>query len=206
MATLTATAASPEAHALVAHLVDLISTHERSTGARQRARRAEDEESFSRAVAAFLGDLLARAPQDGQGALIYRSMNSNKFSGSSVGYRQFMAGVEALGQLGLIDRFDGFYDPRKFDFGEGVVAGQGKAARFRATPVLLSLAAQHDIAAGEVRDHFRRPPPDRVIVLKAKSTRAGRRKVRGGELPVPKTAEVQKLADQVRTIDAFLVT
>ncbi|BCB21149.1 hypothetical protein [Bosea sp. ANAM02] len=152
----------------------------------------------------ILGDLLVHPPSDGQGALVYRSTQANSFSGGPVAYRPFKAALEALITLGLVEKITGFYDPRRFDWGDGVVSGQGRASRFRATTSLLGIAADHGVIVGAARDHFRQPPPNRVIVLKAKSGRVGRVKVRGGRLVVPDRPEVWLLGDQVRQIDAFL--
>jgi hypothetical protein len=131
-------------------------------------------------------------------------MQAKTFSSGAVAYRPFRAVVDALEGLRLVQHFPGFYDPKAFEWGDGASSGKGRASRFRATPALLNLAGHHRITAGATREHFRRPPPDRVIILKAKSTRVGRSKVKGFELPVPLTAEVQKLAAQICKIDTFL--
>ena len=118
-------------------------------------------------------------------------------------YRQFTAAWEALVELRLIERIVGYYEPKKWDFGSGYV-GQGKASRFYARPELLARAAEHGINAGATRSHFRRTTGEQVIVLKAKSMRQGGSKVKGRKMKVPNTPEVERLADQVRSIDAFL--
>lgn len=204
MATLAYVAEGKEAETLVASVVERILAHEEAGGTRRRRRRAADLQGFSRAVGAILGDLLVHPPSDGQGALVYRSTQANSFSRGPVAYRPFKAALGALVKLELVEKTAGFYDPKRFDWGDGVVSGQGRASRFRATASLLDIAADHGVIAGAAREHFRLPPPNRVIILKAKSGRVGRVKVRGGRLDVPDKPEVRRLGDQVRQIDAFL--
>jgi hypothetical protein len=184
----------------------MITVHEGKTATRQRRRRSPDLESLSRAVGAFAGDLLAYAPRDGIGAFVYRSLDANSFSGTTVAYRQFKAAVEALEALRLVETVGGFHAMKEFNWVKGVVsrAQQGKASRFRATSALLQLANQFGVSAGACRDHFHQPRPDRPVVLKAKSQRMGSNKIKGAALKVPDTAGVRKVADQVRMIDAFL--
>jgi len=204
MATLASTCASRQAHALSDQVVSLILAHEDRAGSRRRARRAADLESLKRTVGALLADLLSRPAKEGWGALAFRSLNANAFSQTATPYRQFMAALKALTDLALIERTPGFYEARKFDFGSGSYGGRGKASRFRATPKLLAIAAEHHITAGAVREHFHQPLPIDVLILKGKATRVGRRKAPGQKLDIPDCGIVRTLSDQVRAINTFL--
>src|SRR4051794_38450353 len=84
MATLGRGPASPQAEALVSHLLALMEAHEWATGARQRRRRAKDAEAFRAAAGAFLADLLVVRPDGACGGLVYRSLDPNSFSGGPV--------------------------------------------------------------------------------------------------------------------------
>jgi len=167
MAVLSATAATPEAKALVGRIVDLITHHEQ----RKRGRSAAAMQSLSRAVEAFVGDLLAYSPRDASGAFVYRSLDANSFSGTTVAYRQFAATVRALENLQLIETIPGFHAVKEFDWGGGNVSrlNRGWASRFRATPALLTLADEYGVTAGAYSDHFHQPRSDQPIVLKARS-------------------------------------
>lgn len=171
MAVLLATASTPEAKTLVGRIVDLVTRHEQ----RKRGRSATAMQSLSRAVEAFVGDLLAYVPRDGSGAFVFRSLDANSFSGTTVAYRQFTATVKALEALQLVETIPGFYAVKEFDWGGGAVSRlkRGRASRFRATPTLLTLASEFGVTAGDCSDHFREPRPDRPIVLKANPKGSG---------------------------------
>jgi len=202
MATLLKTAATPEAGALVDRVVALVIGHEQ----RKRMRSALAVQNLKQVVGAFIGDLLAYAPRNGSGAFVFRSQDRNSFTGTGVAYRQFTATVKALEGLKLIETIQGFRNVRHLSQRCGTIFRhiQGKASRFRATPALLALAKEFGVTAGDCREHFQQSQPVRPIVLKAKSHRIGNGKVKGATLAVPDTPETLRLADQVRTINAFL--
>jgi hypothetical protein len=206
MATLTCTPASPEAAVLVEHLVVLIHSQESRSGTRQRARRREDLNGLYTAVGALIADLLIASGQRRGKGLVYRSLNANSFSRGPVAFRQFKAALAGLEALGLIECFEGYYRVQEFQWSEGVTSKHslGRASRFRATQALLALASQLGVQPKEARKHFRQQPSERLITLKAKSRRVGRNKVTGEAMPVPNTPEVDRICEQVRTINAFM--
>lgn len=204
MATLASTCTSDQANALSAEVLRLVLSQEDRTGARKRMRRAADLDSLKRTLGALLADLLMRPAREGSGAFVYRSLNANSFSNTSTPYRQFMATLKALTDLVLIERTPGFYEARKFDLGGGTYGAHGRASRFRATPKLLAIATEHGIKAGAARDHFSRPLPIDVVMLKSKAARDGRRKIAGQQLDIPNNETVRVLSDQVRAINTFI--
>ena len=201
MAMLDRTPATPEAEDLIGHLAELLLAHEAKAKPRGRARTAIAAKNHRRAVAAFVADLLCAPP----GRFIYRSTQANSFTGSAVAYRQFLAVLDGMKDLGWVEHVPGFRAVQSIDWGEGVVSdlNKGKAARFRAPPQLLTLAAEYGVRPAEARDHFYQPLPEKVIVLKAGSRRSGRSKV-GRVMPVPECAEAEACAEVVRRINAFL--
>lgn len=212
MATLAGAASSPEATALIVSLAEHIEAHERAHGVRQRSRKVAYRASLHRALAALLADLIEASRRVQEAGFVYRSMQAKGFSGGPVTYRSFVAIVEYLAALGFIERLGGFRDDPARPFGgnsNGPVTNR-KAARFRATPSLLDMIKAHGIDPANLSEHFAFTPPDHsarpLLALKTSSSRYGYVKVRGSDMPVPRTAGTKALADEVRTINDFLGT
>jgi hypothetical protein len=205
MATLAANPSSPQAEQLAAEVVARIEAHEQATGARKRRRTSAASASFVHAVGGFLADLL-RVPQDApRFGLVYRSLHATSFTGGPATYDGFIGALKGMVALGLVETFGGFSNEHRTDWGDGVVSThrEGKASRYRATPALLELAAQH-LGPPPYRNHFRDPASNRLVVLMPSSQRVGGKKKKGRPLPIPDAPEVERIKAQVRTINEFL--
>jgi hypothetical protein len=140
---------SKQAEALVSTLAGMLEDHALATGARKNERK-DTAEKFYYVIGAFLADLLRTYGDDepAPNPWVYHSMHAKSFTGASVSFRTFASLVDGLKQLGLLQHVDGHdvssepEDRSKF------------AARFRATPALLSFCTEHSVEPTKVHDHF----------------------------------------------------
>ena len=207
-ATLSRTTDTTEARGLVGALWDSLEAHHLQSGRWKYQRGPAAQERVLRALAGFVGDLLA-APGAGRwGGLIWQSTHNKTFSGGPVSGDLFRDLAAFLVETELVEHFPG-YRTRK-DYGHGFVADSGQAARFRATPKLLALAEQHGVVPGFAEDHFVRPPlpplpkDTPLVVLMPASVRREGAKFRGEPMPIPDTNEVRRITAQLATIRDFV--
>jgi hypothetical protein len=207
---LTRTADTAEAESLAKALTLALDDHQRCTGGRTNRRGEAALAKLQRAVAAFVGDLLAAEGWGAWGGLIYRSTQTNSFSRTPVTADNVRALLAYLTSEGLAERYPGF-SPAKHDFGDGVKVALSKAqsARFRATPRLLVLAEQHGVVMGYAGDHFPLPArpipePPRVVLKSAKRRTEAGYLVPSVDMPIPDCPEVQAIQAQLATISRFL--
>jgi hypothetical protein len=79
------------------------------------------------------------------------------------------------------------------------------ATRFRATPRLEQLAAQHGIQRAEINRHFKHRLPDHPLRLKATCTRGTKGDKTGGEvMEIDYTEDVKAMEQVIRGLNAFL--
>jgi hypothetical protein len=210
MATLRGAPSSPSSRAFVATLGETIETLERSAGRRTRKRKADAHSAFLKALGAVLADILKASHGLPDRGYVYRSLHAESFNTAPVAYRAFVAAVEGLWRLGLIERVAGFKNDEITNWGDtGVtVIRNRKASRFRATPKLVHAACAQGITAESLGDHFSfapEPPKERpLLVLKASAKGAGARKVDGQPMEIVETPETIRLASEVRAINEFL--
>jgi hypothetical protein len=207
MATLTRRAETPEARSLVEAVVAVLEGHEASQGTRERKRTVKAQRGLERAVEAFLGDLFLGASK-AKGGWVYRSRHINSFTGEEVGYRPFTAVVDAFETLGLIEIAKGFNATKIIQW-EGCPTSTyqlGKAARFRATQVLLDLGERSGVEATKSGKHFQEPKPTELVILKDSSHRVGKDKIPGQPMAYIRTPQVERIEDEVRLINSFLDT
>jgi hypothetical protein len=205
MATLTRRADTPEARSLVEAVVAVLEDYEASQGTRKRKRDDEAQRGFERAVEAFLGDLYLGA-RKAKGAWVYRSRHTNSFTGEEVSARHFKAVVDTMESLGLIEVVKGFNAPKIVQW-EGFPDSQhqqGKAARYRATQVLLDLGARTGVEVNKAGWHFQEPKPTELVILKDSSHWEGKDKIPGKPINFLKTPQVERIEDEVRFINTFL--
>jgi hypothetical protein len=191
-ATLTSRAVTDNSGALVDDVLRLITEAEP-----RKRRRVSRAEAFRQAVEGFLGDLLGAMGPGGNAAWVYRSTGRSHFTDGAVSYRDFTALRKMMTALGLLEEFwSGFEAEREM---------KRWATRFRATPRLEQLAAQHGIEPAEVNRHFRHSLPDHPLRLKATSTRATKGDKTGGEvMEIVYTEEVKAMEQVIRGLNAFL--
>lgn len=206
MGTLRAVAVSSEALHLQRWLAALVIEHEARQGVRKRARRAAALENFERAIGALVADLLAAHRDAPEGGLIYISRNSQAISKGPQTYDALITTFATMRERDLIEEFEGHFRERNLHFdGVGPVSFMDKkAARFRATPTLLTLVEGLGIDLFDLDTHFKRPGPNRLLSLRAKSNWMGGHKLKGALLPLPETAEMKAQAARVAAINAFV--
>jgi hypothetical protein len=204
MATLTRTAATPEAQGFTEAVLAVLEDYEATTGTRKRGRSKEAQEGFLRALAAFLGDLLKGAKMT-QGRWVFRSRHATSFSHKEVSYRAFKAVTNSMEALELIEVIGGFNATKTIHWEGGPTSHYqlGKAARFRATQTLLDLASRSGVEVNQYGKHFQEPTPRALVVLKDSSVRIGRDKVPGRPMEFVRTPTVERIEEQVQFINEF---
>jgi hypothetical protein len=206
LATLDAVPSSPEAQALVDTLVERVLAYRAKQGIRIPT--ATALQSIRRAVAAFVADFLLHTKADHGPALIYRSMNANRFTDCAVNYRVFKDVVEALTAQGLLEHFRGFYLRQKVYDGElgksRDIEWRARAARFRAKTALYRLCHDHGIRPEDQSHHFHRPPPRDPVVLKTASEWFWGRKIEGVAMDCPPGRQLDAIIAQVEEINGYL--
>jgi len=123
-----------------------------------------------------------------------------------VGQRVFTRVLDALRGLELVEHAQGVAEFSNSAFGSALMLRW--AARFRATPSLLALAAKHRVPLRSADKHFtfqyelpRWPLQKRT----AKAINAyTRHKVRGRSIPIVHTKTSKRLEDEVRELNEFL--
>ena len=143
---------SDAAKALVDHLAD---KYPRQTGKSERVkayRQVKTKADFELAIAAFLAELLAAYGDERRGGWIKCSLKKDAFKGQTVSSRQFANVRKAWITAGLVEEVPGY--PGKFAFGNPG-PGNGRMTRYKATPKLLAICAEHGITPDNVSEHFR---------------------------------------------------
>ena len=191
-ASLTSRAVTDNGRALVDDVLRLIT--EAETRKRQRVSRAE---AFRQAVEGFIGDLLGAMGPGGKAGWVYRPTGRGHFKDDVVSYRDFTALRKMMTALDLLEEFWPGFDAEQ--------EMKRRATRFRATPRLEQLAAQHGIQPAEINRHFRHSLPDHPLRKKATSTRATKGDKTGGEvMEIDYTEEVTAMEQVIRDLNAFL--
>jgi hypothetical protein len=202
-AALDSKAVSEDARKLVDTLCEQITATELRLG-RRRHRRLKKAAQLRTAVAGFVADLL-RAQASGNG-LVYRALRPENFTGEAVSYKTFIAVVDMLTEMGLVESWSGYqaWMPG-FDEGGPQLPYMRHATRFRATQRLLDLCADHSVRPETVDEHFIAALPAKPLVLKASSTRNEYtyEKVRGRPWPFDPTPQTEKLEAEVKELNEF---
>jgi hypothetical protein len=158
------------------------------------------------AVAAFLADLLVAQSDEKPSAWVHRSLHAKGFSGGLVGHRVFIRALDALKGLGLVEHAGGFAEFSNSVFGSSVT--QRWAARFKATPAMLEIAARHRVPLQSAGKHFTfqyELPKAPLQKREAKtSSPYTRRQVRGRPMTFAHTPTSSQLEADVRELNEFL--
>jgi hypothetical protein len=171
---------------------------------RKNQRRGNRKQTFNRAAGAAAADLLKAAVIHPR-RWSYRLLTTASFTGGLVSYVDFKSVLAAAERGHLLEKLPGHY--QRYDFGDGILAGAGKATRFRALPKLMELAANHGLTPGNVDDHFQRQTPDlplKPLVLKASTKRMGYRKVKGSDLRFEGTPETARMERDIAELNEFM--
>jgi hypothetical protein len=201
-ATLDARVRGECADRLVVSLVDELVAWETVAGRRKHARR-KGLEKLKGATAAFVADLIHARNHPEADGWVYRSLAKGSFSGQAVSSRNFNSIVDAWTANGLVQHKSGYKQTVEFDPGEPIRT-RGKAARFRATPKLLQVCADHSVTPQNVGEHFCYPSPEHPLVLRAASKRVGSYKEAGPEMEFERTERTEALEREVRELNDFL--
>jgi hypothetical protein len=125
----------------------------------------------------------------------YRPIARATFSGEEVSYRNFMAVFNALQGMELIEIIRGFQDREGF---------LSRATRIRASRKMLALFEQHGVAPTSGFQHFQRSLPSRPLVLKARSTRRGHKKVSGRLIYFSHSEHSRQLEANVHELNRYI--
>jgi hypothetical protein len=125
----------------------MVEEHGVKAGSRKN-RRKSTAGKLEYATGAFLANLLRPLEAEEPNGWVYRSMHAKSFTGKAVTHRTFTQLVDGLTELAFVQRVAGHRvsndpdDTSKY------------AARFRATPALLTLCVEHGVEPKAAQDHF----------------------------------------------------
>jgi hypothetical protein len=151
LASLNATPASPQAFRLMS---DLANRYPRPQGSKGKAyARNKTLVDYANVGGAFVADLLAAAAERNRSEGWLRcSHNKSDYTGQYVSWAMFNGVRSAWLEAGLIEHKQGY--PGMLAFGNPGPRS-GKLTRYRATPQLFALCAEHGITAENVTERFR---------------------------------------------------
>jgi hypothetical protein len=188
LATLRATPAGPQAAALMR---DLAQRYPRPQAAKGKAyARGKTLVRYANAGGAFIADLLIAAASKRSEGWLRCSHNKSDYTGKYVTWPMFDGVRKAWLEAGLIEHKPGY--PGMLAFGNPGPTW-GKLTRYRATPRLLEIAAEHGITPANVLEHFRLEfeMPSELIRLTQPPVRT------------PNTPKVAKLRSDVAELNDF---
>jgi hypothetical protein len=145
---------------------------------------------YANAVGAFIADLLAAVARDRSQGWLRCSHKKSDYTGQDVSWAMFDGVRKAWIEAGLIEHKQGY--PGMLALGNPGPTS-GKLTRYRATPRLLEIAAEHGITPANVLEHFKLEfgMPSELIQLTKPSMRT------------PDTPKVAKLRSDVAELNAF---
>ncbi len=202
MATLSATARSESARRLVASLADELTNWETEFAERKNKRKGRLEK-LQAAIGGFLADLLSAHNHPEANGWTWRSLHKSGFTGHAVSFRDFEAILNAWLACSLVERIAGFKEPLEFDPGDQRRV-RGKASRFRATPKLLVICAEHGVTPQDASEHFAYRPPEHPLRLNASSRTVEGWKEPGRPIKYTRTEETARLEAPVKELNQFL--
>ena len=149
LATLSAIPATAQAGELMA---DLATRYSRPQAAKGKAYgRGKTFPRYARACGAFIADLLIAAANKRSEGWLRCSHNKSDYTDQYVKWSTFDGVRKAWLEAGLIEHKPGY--PGALAFGNPGPTS-GKLTRYRATPRLLEIAAEHGITPANVHEHF----------------------------------------------------
>jgi hypothetical protein len=201
-ANLDARARGERAVGLVTSLASELTAWEHATGKRKNIR-GKRLETLKSAVAAFTADLLHARNHPEADGWVYRPLAKSTFTGQAVSWRDFTSVKDAWVACGMLEVKPGYTETVEFDPGERTRT-RGKASRFRASPKLLEVCAEHGVTPQNAGEHFSYPPPEHPLVLTASSRRVGSWKEAGPPMEFERTPRTEALERVVKELNAFL--
>ena len=200
-AALMSRAHSDQARALILAVTDMVAAHELAAGARTNKRKKK-QTALRSAVERLLADLLLAQASEKTNGYVYRSMRPEGFTEGDVSYRVFKALVDALVDLGLLEKHRGFQAWRE-PFGAPVPVIQ-RASRFRATQRLLGVCEQHGVRAEDFHQHFLIPLPEHPLQLRRASKRNEYgKKITGKPMRYKPTTATENVEQSLKELNTF---
>jgi len=146
--------------------------------------------AYANAGGAFIADLLAAIKRDRSEGWVRCSHNKSDYTDKYVSWSMFDSLRKAWLEAGLIEHKPGY--PGMLAFGNPGPTS-GKLTRYRATPRLLEIAAEHGSTPDNVLEYFKVKfeMPSELIRLTKPSK------------PTPNTPRVAKLRSDVAELNAF---
>jgi hypothetical protein len=191
LANLSGRAESEEAKALVRQLAEQYPRAGKNNNTKVY-RQVKKRARFETAIAAFLAELLAAYGDEWRGGWIRCSLDKDERKGHPVTWPQFKNVREAWVAGRLVDTVKGY--PGMLAFGNPGPS-HGKMTRYKATPMLLALCAEHGVTPDNVSAHFRveYEMPTELVQLTSPSRRT------------PSTPTANKLRNEVAELNEFFV-
>jgi hypothetical protein len=141
---------SEEAKATVRHLAERFPRGAKKEGTKPY-KQVKTRTAFEIAIAAFLAELLAAYGDEWRGGWIRCSLNKEDRKGQAVTHSQFANVRKTWLAAGLVDEVKGY--PGALAFGNPGPA-RGRMTRYKATPKLLAICAEHGVTPENIIDHF----------------------------------------------------
>ena len=162
---------------------------------RKNKRGKEALEKYHRATGAVIADLMLGFRRE-KSALSYRTLSPATFTDGPVSYRNFKSIIDTLEGLGWVFKAaEGFYRRETIS--------SGLATRYGVTPLLLEMAAKHDITPANIDQHFACELPRRPLVLHSAKERHDWRYSLGRYRPFTGKKTVRfEPTDQTRKLEA----
>lgn len=189
------------ASGLVTSLSDALTAWEQASGKRKNVRH-KGIENLKGAIAAFAADLLHARNHPHAEGWVYRPLAKGSFTKQAVSARDFTSVRDAWIACALLECKPGYTETVEFDGDH--IRTRGKAARFRATPKMLKVCAEHGVIPQNVSEHFTYPPPEHPLVLTRASRRVGRWKEAGSPMEFKRTPRTEALEHRVKELNAFI--
>lgn len=154
---------------------------------------------------AILADIISASANVEALGYCYRSSNRQAFTDepTRATARAFIWQMKALKAIGFVDVVDGLRAVDDWDDGEKYKLFQ-VAARYRASPVLLTMTQRHGVTVSDIEHHYSKTSNSvatDTVLLRASSSR----KQKGRLRKAPATEEFKGLQAQVASINAIYV-
>jgi hypothetical protein len=189
-------AVTDNGRALIAAVCQQVEDWEARQGTRKR-KRLSKAPAFARAIEGFVADLLiAIAHKERAEGSVRRSVGRDAFTDEVVTYHDFNAIRHALVGLGLVEE-----TPAIFHWN----AQSRSATRWRATALLIEMAAAHSVSMPDIGNHFVTDLPKHPLVLKGHSGHApDGDKIPGKKMKFAYTEKLRAMERAIIDLNAFI--
>ncbi|OWV41799.1 hypothetical protein CDZ95_16930 [Mameliella alba] len=195
-------AKSESAKALAEKMAEMTQDQEFELGLRKRLRNRDAWKSLVRSISTWVAALVRHSQNAESAGYLYCPSGQQHLEGTLMEDRSFRAIRNTWQALNLLEVAPDCFIVQTF---EGAETGKRRfASRYRATPKLLKLTANHGITAETFSEHFYDDAKDRKILkLRATSERAGPHKDKGKVMSFRRTPKTRKLESQVQELNTY---